>query len=48
MTDHTLRAVAYVRELTEEQGQGLSPDAQRKGLRRFAPENSHIVRSDPD
>jgi site-specific DNA recombinase len=40
MTDRTLRAVAYVRESTEEQGQGFSPDAQREGIRRFAPENS--------
>ena len=39
MTDRTLRAVAYVRESTEEQGQGFSPDAQRQGIRRFAPEN---------
>ncbi len=34
------RAVAYVRESTEEQGQGFSPDAQREGIRRFAPENN--------
>ncbi len=34
------RAVAYVRESTEEQGQGFSPDAQRQGIRRFAPENN--------
>ncbi len=34
------RAVAYVRESTEEQGKGFSPDAQREGIRRFAPENS--------
>ncbi len=40
MTDRKLRAVAYVRESTEEQGQGFSPDAQREGIRRFAPENS--------
>jgi DNA invertase Pin-like site-specific DNA recombinase len=40
MTDRTLRAVAYVRESTEEQGQGFSPDAQREGIRRFAPENN--------
>jgi DNA invertase Pin-like site-specific DNA recombinase len=33
------RAVAYVRESTEEQGKGFSPDAQREGIRRFAPEN---------
>lgn len=33
------RAVAYIRESTEEQGQGFSPDAQREGIRRFAPEN---------
>jgi site-specific DNA recombinase len=40
MTDRTLRAVAYVRESTEEQGQGFSPDAQREDIRRFAPENN--------
>ena len=40
MTDRKLRAVAYVRESTEEQGQGFSPDAQRQGIRRFAPENN--------
>jgi DNA invertase Pin-like site-specific DNA recombinase len=34
-----LRAVAYIRESTEEQGQGFSPDAQREGIRRFAYEN---------
>jgi DNA invertase Pin-like site-specific DNA recombinase len=34
------RAVAYVRESTEEQGQGFSPDAQPEGIRRFAPENN--------
>lgn len=37
--DRKLRAVAYIRESTEEQGQGFSPDAQREGIRRFAPEN---------
>jgi site-specific DNA recombinase len=40
MADRKLRAVAYVRESTEEQGQGFSPDAQRQGIRRFAPENN--------
>ena len=34
-----LRAVAYVRESTEEQGQGFSPDAQREAIKRFAAEN---------
>ena len=33
------RAVAYVRESTEEQGQGFSPDAQRETIRKFAIEN---------
>ena len=33
------RAAAYVRESTEEQGQGFSPDAQREAIRRFAAEN---------
>ncbi len=40
MPDRRLRAVAYVRESTEEQGEGFSPDAQREGIRRFAPENN--------
>jgi len=35
-----LRAVAYVRESTEEQGQGFSPDAQRETIRKFAAENN--------
>src|SRR6266508_2210983 len=33
------RAVAYVRESTDEQGQGFSPDAQREAIRTFAAEN---------
>lgn len=33
------RAAAYIRESTEEQGQGFSPDAQREAIRRFAEEN---------
>src|SRR6266516_4493937 len=33
------RAVAYVRESTEEQGQGFSPDAQRQAIRTFAAQN---------
>ena len=33
------RAVAYVRESTEEQGHGFSPDAQREAIRQFAAEN---------
>ena len=33
------RAVAYVRESTEEQGQGFSPDAQRQAIVKFAAEN---------
>jgi site-specific DNA recombinase len=37
--DRKPRAVSYIRESTEEQGQGFSPDAQREGIRRFAPEN---------
>jgi DNA invertase Pin-like site-specific DNA recombinase len=39
MADSPQRAAAYIRESTEEQGQGFSPDAQREGIRRFAPEN---------
>jgi site-specific DNA recombinase len=33
------RAAAYVRESTEEQGQGFSPDAQRQAISKFAQEN---------
>jgi DNA invertase Pin-like site-specific DNA recombinase len=33
------RAAAYVRESTEEQGQGFSPDAQRQAIKKFAEEN---------
>ncbi|HEY1688507.1 MAG TPA: recombinase family protein, partial [Solirubrobacteraceae bacterium] len=33
------RAVAYIRESTEEQGQGFSPSAQREAIRKFAEEN---------
>jgi|GEM_PF-304854 DNA invertase Pin-like site-specific DNA recombinase len=40
MADSPQRAVAYIRESTEEQGQGFSPDAQRESIRRFAPENN--------
>jgi site-specific DNA recombinase len=40
IADSPQRAVAYVRESTEEQGQGFSPDAQRESIRRFAPENN--------
>jgi DNA invertase Pin-like site-specific DNA recombinase len=39
MPETPLRAVAYIRESTEEQGQGFSPDAQRERIREFAPEN---------
>ena len=39
MPDPQLRAVAYVRESTEEQGQGFSPDAQRQGIASFAADN---------
>jgi site-specific DNA recombinase len=35
----TQRAVAYIRESTEEQGQGFSPDAQRQAISNFAAEN---------
>jgi site-specific DNA recombinase len=35
----TARAVAYIRESTEEQGKGFSPDAQREAIRKFAAEN---------
>jgi DNA invertase Pin-like site-specific DNA recombinase len=33
------RAVACMRESTEEQGRGFSPDAQREAIRKFADEN---------
>jgi site-specific DNA recombinase len=39
IVDSPQRAVAYIRESTEEQGQGFSPDAQRESIRRFVPEN---------
>jgi hypothetical protein len=37
MADSPRRAVAYIRESTEEQGQGFSPDPQRESIRRFRP-----------
>jgi hypothetical protein len=40
MTDSATRAAAYVRESTEEQGQGFSPDAQRQAIAAFASENA--------
>ena len=39
VADSRQRAAAYVRESTEEQGQGFSPDAQRQAIARFAAEN---------
>ncbi len=33
------RAAAYIRESSEEQGQGFSPDAQRQAISKFASEN---------
>jgi DNA invertase Pin-like site-specific DNA recombinase len=39
MADRPQRAAAYIRESTEEQGQGFSPDAQRQAIANFAPEN---------
>jgi site-specific DNA recombinase len=42
-TQVALRAVAYVRESTEEQGQGFSPDAQREAIKRFAAENDLTI-----
>lgn len=33
------RAAAYIRESSEEQGQGFSPDAQRQAIAKFASEN---------
>jgi DNA invertase Pin-like site-specific DNA recombinase len=40
IADHSKRAASYVRESTEEQGQGFSPDAQRQAIARFARENN--------
>src|SRR5215203_4583858 len=37
------RAAMYVRESTEEQGQGFSPDAQRQAIRKFAAENDLTI-----
>jgi site-specific DNA recombinase len=39
MTTSVQRAVAYIRESSEEQGQGFSPDAQRQAIGKFASEN---------
>jgi hypothetical protein len=39
MADSPQRAAAYIRESTEEQDQGFSPDAQRQAIANFAPEN---------
>lgn len=38
-TPVALRAVSYVRESTEEQGEGFSPGAQREAIKKFAAEN---------
>jgi site-specific DNA recombinase len=38
-----LRAAMYVRESTEEQGQGFSPDAQRQAITKFAAENDLTI-----
>ena len=42
-TPPAARAAAYVRESTEEQGQGFSPDAQRQALAKFAAENDLTI-----
>jgi site-specific DNA recombinase len=42
-TPPAARAAAYVRESTEEQGQGFSPDAQRQAIARFAAENDLTI-----
>jgi hypothetical protein len=39
IADSPKRAAADVRESTEEQGQGFSPDAQRQAIAGFAAEN---------
>ena len=38
-SDAARRAVAYIRESTEEQGRGYSPDGQRQAISRYAAEN---------
>jgi site-specific DNA recombinase len=38
MSEQTKRAVAYIRESTEEQGRGYSPDGQRQAIARYAAE----------
>jgi DNA invertase Pin-like site-specific DNA recombinase len=43
VTPPAARAAAYVRESTEEQGQGFSPDAQRQTIARFAAENDLTI-----
>ncbi len=35
-TEQPRRAVAYIRESTEEQGRGYSPDGQRQAISRYA------------
>jgi DNA invertase Pin-like site-specific DNA recombinase len=42
-TPSAARAAAYVRESTEEQGQGFSPDAQRQAIAKFATENGLTI-----
>jgi site-specific DNA recombinase len=42
-TPPAARAAAYVRESTEEQGQGFSPDAQRQAIAKFAAENDLTI-----
>jgi DNA invertase Pin-like site-specific DNA recombinase len=39
IADGPKRAAAYIRESTEEQGHGFSPDAQRQAIAGFAAEN---------
>ena len=38
--EQTRRAVAYVRESTEEQGRGYSPDGQRQAISRYSAEHA--------
>ncbi len=37
------RAVAYLRESTEEQGRGVAPEVQRAAARKFASENGITI-----
>ena len=44
-SEQARRAVAYIRESTEEQGRGYSPDGQRQAIARYAAEHGLHARS---